>query len=76
MTPAAKRRKEAASAKKLAKEERKGQIDEIGKKRHAMEQAKVGYPFWVGGKEGWRHPSFPPTTHSINDMSHPSSPIP
>lgn len=41
MSSAAKRRKDAASAKKAKTEARKGHITEISKKRSAMEQAKV-----------------------------------
>jgi hypothetical protein len=43
MTPAAKKRADAASAKKAKTEARRGQIDQISRKRSAMEQAKVGY---------------------------------
>lgn len=43
MSSAAKRRKDAASAKKAKTEARKGHITEISKKRSAMEQAKVSY---------------------------------
>lgn len=43
MTPSAKRRQDAASAKKAKTEARKGHITEISKKRSAMEQAKVCY---------------------------------
>lgn len=41
MTPAARKRADAASAKKAKTEARRGQIDQISKKRSAMEQAKV-----------------------------------
>lgn len=41
MTPSAKKRADAVSARKAQKQARKGQISEIGKKRGAIEQAKV-----------------------------------
>jgi SWI/SNF-related matrix-associated actin-dependent regulator of chromatin subfamily A member 5 len=60
MTPAAKRRADAAQAKKAQNQARKGQISEIGKKRSAMEQAKLAdsmkrFNYLLGQTELFQH---------------------
>ena len=45
MTPSAKKRADQVNARKVAKDERRANINEIGSKRDAIESKKVSHPF-------------------------------